>query len=212
MVVPVYQDEFVTLYHGDSREIVPTLGEFEAVITDPVWPNAPASIPGFDEHEALMRELSTLMVGRAKRLVVHLGSTCDPRWLSNVDARWPFLATQQLDYAMPAFRGRVMLCDVAYAFGALPPGKFAIKPRFTCTQPIDVRWHPSPRSYEHVRGLVSQWVTTGPVLEPFAGSGTMLLACKTAGVSCVGVEINESFCAQIIKRLRQGRMNFEVSA
>lgn len=123
MITPYYQDEWVTLYCGDSREIIPQLGEFETVITDPVWPNAPESIPGYDEHEALMREISTLLVGRAKRLIVHLGSTCDPRWLANVDARWPFLMTQLLEYAMPSYRGRAMLNDIAYAFGVYPERK-----------------------------------------------------------------------------------------
>ena len=31
---PYYQDDYVTLYHGDCREIVPTLGKFDLLLTD----------------------------------------------------------------------------------------------------------------------------------------------------------------------------------
>lgn len=34
---PYYQDNAVTLYHGDCREIIPLLGRFDAVITDPPY-------------------------------------------------------------------------------------------------------------------------------------------------------------------------------
>jgi len=37
MVKPYYQDDYVTLYHGDCREIVPTLGKFELILTDPPY-------------------------------------------------------------------------------------------------------------------------------------------------------------------------------
>lgn len=213
---PYYADELVTLYQGDSREVVPQLPDsFEAVITDPVWPNAPESIPGHHEHEALIREISSALVGRAERLIVHLGSTCDPRWLMNVDARWPFLMSQQLEYAMPSFRGRSMLNDIAFAFGTYPPRRAVAAQvqagRITCTSPRDVKSHehPAARAYEHVAGLVRWWATVGPVLDPFAGSGTTLLACKRAGVRVVGVEREERFCDLIVSRLRQSRMQFE---
>lgn len=41
--------EGVTLYLGDCRDILPTLGKVDAVVTDPVWPNCPpGTIPGSD--------------------------------------------------------------------------------------------------------------------------------------------------------------------
>ena len=36
-MTPYYQDSAVTIYHGDCREIVPTLGPVDAVVTDPPY-------------------------------------------------------------------------------------------------------------------------------------------------------------------------------
>jgi adenine-specific DNA-methyltransferase len=62
---PYYQDDAVTIYHGDCREIVPTLGRFDLVLTDPpygkvkgefdhMWTNRPAMLKDCKEWAALI--------------------------------------------------------------------------------------------------------------------------------------------------------------
>jgi len=54
-MTPYYQDEWATLYHGDCLEVVPSLGRFDLVLTDPpygkvkgafddVWTNRPSML------------------------------------------------------------------------------------------------------------------------------------------------------------------------
>lgn len=62
---PYYQDPAVTIYHGDCREVVPTLGRFDLLLTDPPygkvkghfdneWTNRPAMLKDCEEWRDMM--------------------------------------------------------------------------------------------------------------------------------------------------------------
>lgn len=66
------------------------------------------------------------------------------------------------------------------------------------------RWHTTPKPLALMQTLVSLFTDPGElVLDPFAGGGTTLLACRNLGRRAVGVEVDEGCCERVAKRLSQ---------
>ena len=215
-----YEEPGITLYCGDARVVLPLIEQPDTCITDPVWPNS--VFPGVEDPAALFGEAAKLLT--TERVVVHLGCTSDPRFLSGMPARYPYLRTCWLRYARPSYRGRILVgSDVAYAFGEAPRshvGRRVLSGEMTArnnstklhhtrrgsgsSDGIDYTAlpHPAPRRYEHLVWLIKVFVNDG-VVDPFAGEGTTLEAAKTLGVPTIGIEIEPRYCEIAVKRLRQ---------
>ncbi len=218
MSAPYYQDRLVTLYHGDAREILPTLpsGSFDAVITDPVWPNATNKIAGHEDPFTLFGLAAIHFPRLAKRAAIQLGCNSDPRFLLAMPSEWPFLRTCHLEYAVPSHQGRLLMTgDIAYCFGEWPPsreGARVLPGRCleNSTGRIRRNGHPCSRRLAHAAWLVGWWsVPGGNVLDPFAGGGTTLVAAKNAGRPSVGIEIEERFCEIAAKACAQETLDLE---
>ena len=219
-MTPYYADDLVTLYHGDCRELLPLVEQPDTCIVDPVWPNS--VFPGVADPQALFADAAALLT--TARLVVHLGVQSDPRFLAAVPARYRFLRVAWLRYAKPAYRGRILIgSDVAYAFGEPPtsrPGRRVLSgetiARNTRTMAqasqrgnlqsnlVDYGKlpHPAPRRVEHVAWLVNIFSDVG-VIDPFAGTGTTLVAAKSLGRRAIGIEIDERYCEIAARRCSQ---------
>lgn len=116
---PYYEEAGITIYHGDCREILPQLPHFNALITDPVWPNATADLIGKDDPEGLLA--AALSAASAERVVIQMGFDSDPRMLRAVPDCWPFIRACWLDCARPHYKGFLLAgVDLAYVFGAMP--------------------------------------------------------------------------------------------
>ncbi len=69
--------------------------------------------------------------------------------------------------------------------------------------------HPTQKPLDILNPLLSYSVPiAGSVCDPFAGSGSTLIAARMMGLSAIGIEINEAYCEIAAKRLGQGVMDF----
>jgi len=221
MATPYYSDEYVTLYHGDARDVLPAIWQGDTCVTDPVWPNS--VFPDVKDPQGLFAETCELLT--VERLVVHLGCGSDPRFLGAVPSRFPFLRTCWLRYANPSYVGRILMgSDVAYAFGSAPPsrphrhllsGETIARRNDTKiahtgrgrnssmdTTDFSALPHPAPRRLEHVSWLIHVFADKS-IIDPFAGTGTTLLAAKSRSLKAIGIEREERYCELAAGRLLQ---------
>ena len=93
-------------------------------------------------------------------------------------------------------------------YGKLPKGKRLPQDYILCnTMNLAVgpwRDHPCPKPLELMRYLVDKFTNEGEtILDPFAGSGTTLVAAKHLKRDYIGIEISKKYCEISRKRLSQ---------
>jgi site-specific DNA-methyltransferase (adenine-specific) len=227
---PYYEHAGITIYHGDCREVLPSLEPFDHFLTDP--PYSAATKDG-----ALTRNDDNGIGGE-----VFVPFAVDENFLREV-----------LGGRSPA-RWTVMFCDWRHAAALLenPPlgyrhVRFGVwnkpdgAPQFTGDRPAPgweaiailhradsrMRWngggsrsvwtygvekqngHPTPKPLDLIVKLVDLF--TDPlelICDPFMGSGTTLRAAKDLGRRAIGIEIEEKYCEIAAKRLSQEVMQF----
>lgn len=203
---PYYEHSGITIYHGDCLDFSFRVG---AIVTDPVWPNAPAGMfPTVRDPQGLLQAMFAFHT--ATRAVIVLRHDCDPRFLAAVPPKYPFFRATILPYVMPGYIGRKLGGDeIAYGFGEpvmFQRGRQVIPGRAPSVQPnaCAANGHPCSRAEKHFDFLVNWWSDEGEtILDPFMGSGTTLVAAKRLGRKAIGIELEEKYCEIAVQRLAQ---------
>lgn len=211
---PYYSDEWVTLYHGDCREITEWLAA-DVLVTDPPYgiswsthgggrdlrnwaPRQPkAGIVG-DESTAVRDEV--LSAWGDKPAVVFGSPLITP----------PAGAIQALVWRKPIDAGVVGArfiwrrdVEMVYLLGRWP----RVNPRRSSVIESKGGMERYRNGHPHVKPtpLMEHLIfeTLGVIADPFAGSGSTLIAAKMLGRRAIGVEADEQWCELAAKRLAQ---------
>lgn len=177
------------LYQADCREVLPTLGKVDAVVTDPPYPNnaghfvdrinaAVAIMANFDcEHWLTFWTEIDVPPVNSPLVAVHI---------------WHRTNTNRPDNYEPIFEFR----RDGKKRGSRVMPYCVIAPGLTG---VEASGHPTEK---HV-GLMVELVgrTTGTVLDPFMGSGTTGVACVKLGRKFIGIEIEPRYYEIALKRI-----------
>ena len=89
-MTPYYYHAGITIYHGDCRDVLPSLGKFGLLLTDPPYGIGAAHYAHFGE--GVKRHMSGILKGplSRKRATVTAIGTISPPTLKRSRRQWPW--------------------------------------------------------------------------------------------------------------------------
>ena len=208
---PYYDHGGITLYHGDCRDVLPTLapGSVDLVLTDPPYGVAYASgrensLPGIkndgdlairDAALALWGDRPAIVFGSWKRAAPARAHTC------LVWEKGPHSGMGDLSVPWKPNWEAIYVCGHGFE-GARDSSVLYVHAPPTWNSG-GRRHHAHEKPVALIRALLAKCPRDWAVLDPFVGSGTTLVAAKTLGRRAIGIEIEERYCEIAAKRLAQ---------
>jgi len=209
-VKPYYSDEAVCIILGDCRDILPSLGPVDLVLTD----------PPYGMGEVYLRDGESI----TRRAVAEWDMAFEPS-----DFIWPStpLVAFTVDWQIPAWyklrpAGRLLTwvkpnptpsfrkqiinaCEFVF-FDSPVIYKGWEKTQTAVVGPFEGnRSHPTQKPLWLISHLL-QLFGGQIALDPFMGSGTTLRAAKDLGRKAIGIEIEERYCEVAANRMAQSVM------
>lgn len=221
-MIPVFDDGGITLYHGDSRAVLEEveLDPVDLLLSDPPYGMGYRSTLGVTIAGDRRREALPL-VERVLELTVPQLVEDAHAYLFCHWASWPGfyeLARHHFDLktALVWWKRRGGMGDTKCSYAPdyevilhgirgrrpLAGGRDgAVLDTFDPPGPAG-RHHPTEKPLELLRYLITKSARPdGLVLDPFAGSGSTLVAAAEVGRRAVGIELDESYCAIAARRI-----------
>lgn len=219
-----YEDESVQLHHGDCREIFEWT-RADVLVTDPPYGVHHAKY-GVNEPD-IAGETRT---GRASDRVLtmeHVSAREDALriWGSKpavVFGSWRAPRPDRTRMRLIWDKGSISSGGVhpwrpsdeeIYILGDWPnpKGSGGDQPSIIRNRTLlglDRPHHPTPKPVALMEYLVS-CSPAGMIADPFAGSGSTLIAARNLGRKAIGVELEERYCELIVKRISQQAFIFD---
>lgn len=217
---PFYADEVSTIYHGDCREVIPQIGGLAGVVADPPYALGMNSVEGKVGWADMMNAASFYSgwIGECMRATASKQGAvwCFTSWRS-------FPVLSRAAYELEVKMRSLLVWDKCWIG---PGGSTGLRPSYELVAlfahdgfTIEDRslpdiWReqysssrPTGHPAEKPVGLMRRLVDTlpdGPVLDPFMGSGSTLVAARELGRPAIGVEAEFRWCEVAVSRLREG--------
>lgn len=227
---PYYSDDLVTLYHGDCREVTAWL-EADVLVTDPPYGRewrqgrikaGPSAFHSrgrnaSESHDGIQGDATTrvrddaLALWGARRGIVFGDLMLPPPNGVKLVGCYRKPVDAGVRGAMGGVRRDL---EAYYLLGPWPSGlggrsallttgaRCQANPNGIAARAV----HPHAKPLDVMSDLIA--LADGVIADPFAGSGSTLVAAKQLGRRAIGVELEESYCEIAAKRLAQDVLDF----
>jgi site-specific DNA-methyltransferase (adenine-specific) len=215
---PYFQNELVTLYHGDCLEVTEWL-KADVLVTDPpygvAWKSSTMSNAIKPKSEIInndetpdVRDKSLELWGDRPALVFGSWKVARPN-----NTRHRLIWHKKAN--IPGMRSHAWFSadEEIYVLGT----GFLGKPEQNVLVTNDRRdgaygevarlGHPTPKPVGLMERLIAK-CPDGIIADPFSGSGATLVAARNLGRKAIGVEMEEKYCELIANRLSQEAFDF----
>lgn len=210
-MTPYYQDDLVTLYHGDCREVLPTLLPVDLVVTDPPYAFG-GKRPEWRITASIAIALSqtagkvnrggamAVMAAASGRGIEYVQSAVGPTLPFNRLLIWhkqfvnsPVAGPWRWDIVPVLVFGRASFGRPEMSSCYISDGHSRLKDF----------GHPAALPRGIGAWLIEPFRSAKTVLDPFCGTGVFLAAAKQADKHVIGIEIEERWCEATVQRLAQ---------
>ena len=201
---PYYQDDAVTIYCGDCREILPQLPKHDLLLTDPPYGIAELWDKPYVAKSGCSRlwgtESNSWDAFAPVELVQSSIGQCDKSivWGGNYFPIWPSRGFLVWDKKQD-FSGADS--ELAFVSWKMAPKTF----RYSRVELANEgKSHPTQKPLPLIRWCLSFAPNAETILDPFAGSCTTGVAAKLEGRKATLIELEERYCEIGANRLSQG--------
>jgi DNA modification methylase len=226
-ITPYYEEDGITIYHGDCREILPQLPKVDLVLTDPPYGTQDLG-GGYGRRQihstdgrlgrliANDQDLTAIMSAAALlwsacSQTAYVASFCAPRRLIETAqifqlAGFAYYGHIVWDKGQPGLGYTIRYSHedmLVFCKGApdTPPDAAFSLIRAGVSRVDATTRHPHEKPIEAWLNVCR--LIDGTILDPFMGSGTTLVAAKQLGRRAIGIELEEKYCEIAVERLRQ---------
>jgi len=196
---PIYEEDGIVLYNADCTRVLPLL---EPMSADFCFADPPYGIDKAEwdkEYPAFLFERELLRIAR-NGVAVTPGqpnfATCISRMGESYKGVHAARNLNGMTFNALGFENWIG----SIIGGNAKRGTTFFDFTVSGTQPD----HPSPKPIEFMMKLLDRFTEEGwTVCDPYAGSGTTLVAAKRLSRKAIGIELSAKHCRTIIDRLRQ---------
>jgi hypothetical protein len=227
MSAPYYQDDSVTLYHGDCLEVSAWL-EADVLVTDPPYGrgwrqghlkghsgNSDAGSGIANDDSTFVRDAALDRWG-ARPAIVFGDLMLPPPSQNKLTCVYRKSPETGLRGAIGGVRRDA---EAIYLIGPWASGIGGRSSVFATGRQIagangliaSSGGHPHTKPGDVMEQLV-QLCPPGVIADPFAGSGSTLVAARNMGRRAIGVELEERYCELVARRLDQMCLDFGAGA